>query len=170
MSVYVGVSLRKESLSEGTDVRILALDIGAGTEDVLLYDDEKKSVENCIKMVLPAPSKIYAERIREATLLRQDLFLKGDVIGGGAFTSALINHIKEGLRVFMTQNSAYTVRNDLDQVRELGIRVVEADLPENSSIRTLVMEEVGLDRMKVFLTALDRYLRNRYLRKRFEAI
>ena len=32
-------------------MKILAIDIGAGTEDVLLYDDEKSSVENCIKMV-----------------------------------------------------------------------------------------------------------------------
>jgi uncharacterized protein (DUF1786 family) len=32
-------------------MKILAIDIGAGTEDVLLYDDEKRSIENCIKTV-----------------------------------------------------------------------------------------------------------------------
>ena len=32
-------------------MKILAIDIGAGTEDVLLYDDTKRSIENCIKMV-----------------------------------------------------------------------------------------------------------------------
>ncbi len=33
-------------------MKILAIDIRAGTEDALLYNDEKSSVENCIKIVL----------------------------------------------------------------------------------------------------------------------
>jgi len=53
---------------------------------VLLYDDEKENVENCIKIVLPSPSQIFAAKIREATQLRQDVLIKGDIIGGGAFT------------------------------------------------------------------------------------
>jgi uncharacterized protein (DUF1786 family) len=40
-------------------MKILAIDIGAGTEDVLLYDDEKRSIENCIKMVLPSPCQVF---------------------------------------------------------------------------------------------------------------
>ena len=57
-------------------MKILALDIGAGTQDILLYDDEKKSVENCIKIVLPSPSQILAAKVREATQLCQDLYIK----------------------------------------------------------------------------------------------
>jgi len=48
-------------------MKILALDIGAGTEDVLIYDDAKESVENCLKMVLPSPSQVYAAQVRSAT-------------------------------------------------------------------------------------------------------
>ncbi len=91
-------------------MKILALDIGAGTEDVLLYDDEKENVENCIKIVLPSPSQIFAAKIRAATQLRQDVLIKGDIIGGGAFTSSLKKHIRAGHRVVMSKNAAYTTK------------------------------------------------------------
>ena len=70
-------------------MKILALDIGAGTEDVLIYDDAKESVENCLKMVLPSPSQVYAAQVRSATRICQDLFINGDIIGGGVLSSAL---------------------------------------------------------------------------------
>jgi uncharacterized protein (DUF1786 family) len=68
------------------------------TEDILLYDDQKKSVENCVKMVLPSPSQVFVAKGREATRLCKDLFIKGDIIGGGAFSFALREHIEKGLR------------------------------------------------------------------------
>ena len=86
-------------------MKILAIDIGAGTEDILLYDDEKNSIENCIKLVLPTPSRVFATSVRKFTALHKDLFVKGDVIGGGALTSALKNHLERGLRVIMTENA-----------------------------------------------------------------
>jgi uncharacterized protein (DUF1786 family) len=36
-------------------MKILAIDIGAGTEDILLYDDQKQSVENCMKIITHTP-------------------------------------------------------------------------------------------------------------------
>ena len=69
-------------------MKILAWDIGAGTEDVLLYDSEKNT-ENYVKMVLLSPLRVFATKIRKAMRLCQDLFIKGDIIGGGAFSSAL---------------------------------------------------------------------------------
>jgi len=44
-------------------MKILAMDIGAGTSDILLYDDRKESIENCIKMVLPSPSLVYVAKL-----------------------------------------------------------------------------------------------------------
>ena len=82
-------------------MKILAMDIGAGTEDILLYDDEKSSIENCIKMVLPSPSQIYAEKVRATTRHCEDLFVKGDTIGGGPLAHALKKHVEKGLRVYM---------------------------------------------------------------------
>jgi len=136
-------------------VRILAIDIGAGTEDVLLYDDER-NIENCVKMVLPSPSRVYAEKVRTITQLGKDLLVRGDVIGGGAFTASLKEHLKRGLRVVMTEGAAYTVRNDLDEVRELGIEIIKdkSDL-EDFKGETLQVEEVNLGKLQSFLAGFN---------------
>lgn len=140
-------------------MKILALDIGAGTEDVLLYDDRKKSVENCIKIVLPSPSQIFAEKVRKATRLYKDIFVGGDVIGGGAFAYALRSHIEKGLRVIMTENAAYTVRNDLNEVRELGIKIATEE-NELGAFKgeSLTIEEVNLAKLRDFLSEFDETL------------
>jgi uncharacterized protein (DUF1786 family) len=113
------------------------MDIGSGTQDILLYDSEK-NIENCIKMVLPTPSQIFATKVREATSLSQDLFIEGDTIGGGAFVSALLRHIEKGLRVLIAEDAAYTIRNNLDEVKQLGIEVVTKP-PEDFKGMTLII-------------------------------
>jgi len=133
-------------------MKILALDIGAGTEDILLYDD-KRGIENCVKMVLPSPSQIFAAKVRESTRLYKDLFVKGDIIGGGAFAFALRNHVAKGLRVVMAEDVAYTVRNDLDEVKELGIEIVHNEnQPEGFEGETLSIEEINITKLRTFLT------------------
>ncbi len=139
-------------------MKILALDIGAGTEDILLYDDKKKNVENCIKIVLPSPSQILAAKVREATRLCQDLYIKGDIIGGGVFTSSLKKHVRAGLRIVMTRNAAFTVRNNLDEVRDLGIEITQESLSANFNGKTLDLEEVNLTRLKAFLSNFNESL------------
>jgi len=139
-------------------MKILTLDIGAGTEDVLLYDDRKKNIENCVKIVLPSPSQVFAAKVREATRLCKDLFIRGDIIGGGAFAFALRNHIEKGLRVVMTENAAYTIRNNLDEVRQLGIEITQESPPNNFHGETLTIEEVNLARLQAFLADFNESL------------
>jgi uncharacterized protein (DUF1786 family) len=141
-------------------MKILALDIGAGTEDVLVYDDEKETIENCVKMVLPSPSQVHAEKVREATRQGMDLYIEGDIIGGGAFAAALGDHLKQGLRVTLTENSAYTVRNDLDEVRSLGIEVVQKGFQDEPRGQTLVLEEVNISQLGRFLADFNEDLSN----------
>jgi len=128
-------------------MKILAIDIGAGTEDVLLYDDEKSSVENCIKMVLPSPCRGFATQVKAATRHCKDLFVTGDTVGGGPLSHALKKHVKAGLRVYMTENAAYTVRNNLGQVKEMGIEIVQDCGPEDFKGETIVLEEVNIDKL-----------------------
>ncbi len=132
-------------------MKILAIDIGAGTEDVLLYDDEKQSIENCIKMVLPSPSNVFAAKVKTATSQGFNLFVKGDTVGGGAFSHALRRHVEAGFRVCMTENAAYTVRNNLEQVKEMGIEIVPDSGPKNFEGETMVLEEVNIDKLRGLL-------------------
>ncbi|MGW8289137.1 MAG: DUF1786 family protein, partial [Candidatus Bathyarchaeia archaeon] len=132
-------------------MKILAIDIGAGTQDILLYDTALTNVENCIKMVLPSPTNIFAAKVKAATRQGVNLFVKGDTVGGGAFSHALCRHVEAGFRVFMTEKVAYTVRNNLEQVKDRGIEIVPDSGPKNYEGEELVVEEVNIDKLCGFL-------------------
>ena len=100
-------------------MRILAIDIGAGTEDILLFDSEKK-IENCTSLVLPTPSKFFAEKLKT---IETNVYIYGDTIGGGSLGRAILRHLQKGFRVVMEESAAYSIRNDLDEVKSMGIEV-----------------------------------------------
>lgn len=104
--------------------RILAIDIGGGTQDILLYD-AAQPVENCVQLILPAPTVIVAGRIRRATAAGRPVFLTGELMGGGACVSALKRHLRAGLAAYATPQAALTVRDNPDEVRQLGVQIVE---------------------------------------------
>ncbi len=140
-------------------MKILAIDIGAGTEDILLFDSQKKSIENCIKLVLPSPTQTLATKVKETTKQRKDIFVKGDTVGGGALTFALKNHVQKGHRLIMTENTAYTVRNDLEEVKQLGIELVKQEKePEDFQGKTITLEEINLKQLQMFLSGFDETL------------
>ena len=45
-------------------MRILAIDVGTGTQDIMIYDTEKE-LENSIKLVLPSPHLYISQQIKE---------------------------------------------------------------------------------------------------------
>jgi len=100
-------------------MQILAIDMGTGTQDILLFDSERP-VENSIKMVLPSATEIAARRIRRATANRQAAILTGVNQGGGPCGWALESHLKAGLPAFATESAAVTFDDDLDRVREMA--------------------------------------------------
>ena len=136
-------------------MKILAIDIGAGTEDVLLYDDQKSSIENCIKMVLPSPCQVFAKKVKDATLSCKDIFVKGDTIGGGPLSNALKRHVEAGFKVYMTEEAAYSVRNNLGQVKAYGIEIVADSGPEDFKGETIVLREVNIDNISLFLQSFE---------------
>jgi len=129
------------------------MDIGGGTQNLLLYDS-RRSLENSVKLVLPTPSLTYAGRVREATRLQRDIFVKGDTIGGGSFASAIRDHLAGGNKVTMTPQTAYSIRNDLDEVREIGVEIVDEE-PRDFRGETLQIQEVDISTLWSFLSGLD---------------
>lgn len=109
-------------------LRILAIDAGAGTQDILIYESDRP-IENCVKLVLPSQTRVVAERIRRATAARRPIFLTGSVMGGGASSAAIDAHLRAGLRVTATPDAARTIHNDLSRVIALGIEVGEQPRP-----------------------------------------
>jgi uncharacterized protein (DUF1786 family) len=104
-------------------VQILTVDVGTGTQDVLLFDSERE-LENCFKLVLPSPTVVVADRIRAATAARRRLVLSGVTMGGGPSHWATMDHVRAGLEAFATPEAARTFDDDLDAVAQMGIRVV----------------------------------------------
>ena len=96
--------------------QILAIDIGAGTQDILLYQTGREE-ENNPQLVLPSPSRVLSKRLEALTA---ELFIHGDTIGGGGIGPALGQHRKKGYKVYMTEEAARTIRDDLNEVRAMG--------------------------------------------------
>ncbi|MBE3573353.1 MAG: DUF1786 domain-containing protein [Moorella humiferrea] len=126
---------------------LLAIDIGGGTQDILLYRPDQP-VENCVQLILPSPTVICARKVEAATAARRDVFLTGYLMGGGALVGALRRHLAAGLRVYATAAAAQTVYDDLDRVRRLGIVVTEAPPDDAVTIKT---GDVDLDTLAASL-------------------
>jgi len=127
-------------------MRILAIDIGAGTQDILLFDSRQKA-ENCISLVLPTPSKFFAEKLKT---IKSDVYIHGDTIGGGSLGRAIVHHLQKGYRVLMEESAAYSIRNDLDEVRTMGIGVGKK--PEVDHFQDLEIREIDLLLFERFLS------------------
>lgn len=127
---------------------VFAVDVGSGTQDVLVADERLRRPG--VKLVMPAPTQLYAARIRR---LRKDLFCDGYTMGGGAIVGALRRHA-EKRRVVMTPAAARTIRDDLDRVRDMGIEIgQESDLPGDHAKLTLL--DVDMDAFNVAFETLN---------------
>lgn len=101
-------------------IRILAIDVGAGTQDVLVFDSGLEW-ENCPKLVLPSQTQVVGRRIRTATAEGRPVHLTGVLIGGGASSDAMKAHLVAGLPLSATPLAARTLHNDLERVQGMGV-------------------------------------------------
>ncbi len=104
-------------------MRILAVDMGTGTQDILLFDSAVP-VENCLRMIMPSATQIAAGRIRRATQERRPLVLTGITMGGGPCHWALMDHLRAGLKAFATPEAAKTFDDDLSAVEAMGVAII----------------------------------------------
>ncbi|HZP25711.1 MAG TPA: DUF1786 family protein, partial [Dehalococcoidia bacterium] len=88
-------------------MRILAIDMGTGTQDILLFDSEQP-VENCVQLIMPSATEIAARRIRRATAQARPVALTGVIMGGGPCHWALEDHLRAGQQAYATPGAART--------------------------------------------------------------
>ena len=115
-------------------MKILAVDVGTGTQDIYLYDS-RLDIENGLKMVLPAPTMIAYRKLKEATRRGDTVVLTGVTMGGGPSQWAAEEHLKVGKKIYATPNAARTFNDDLEFVTSLGIEIINEEevgkLPES---------------------------------------
>jgi uncharacterized protein (DUF1786 family) len=131
-------------------MKILTIDIGTGTQDIHLYDS-RMDVENGFKLVIPSPTMIVHNRIREATRQRQPILLTGVLMGGGPSAWAVEGHLKAGLTVYATPAAARTLNDELDKVEKLGVKLVSEDEAVQLADSVSTIEMCDLDLPAIWL-------------------
>ncbi len=107
-------------------MKILAVDIGTGTQDILLYDSDRE-IENCLKLVMPSATMRVARQVRQATRAGRPVLLTGVTMGGGPSAWATLDHVRAGYPVYATPEAARTFDDELEKVERQGIRIVSED-------------------------------------------
>lgn len=137
-------------------MRILAIDVGTGTQDILLFESGR-TIENCCKLVMPSPTAAVAERVKAATARGAPLLLTGVTMGGGPSHWAAEAHIRAGCPVYATPDAARSFNDDLAEIEGMGIRVVADDearrLAAESGVAHVELRDVDLDAIRRALAA-----------------
>ncbi|MFQ5816111.1 MAG: DUF1786 domain-containing protein [Candidatus Hydrothermarchaeaceae archaeon] len=129
--------------------RILAVDVGVGTQDILVYD-ASRNPENNIKLVLPAMTQVLAKRIRQT---EGDVFICGETMGGGPLSSAVMEHIKKGYSVVMVPAAAMSIRDNLEEVRAMGVEIGDGT-PRGEKFETFETMDFDFEGLFDFLSSM----------------
>lgn len=141
-----------------TPTRVLAIDVGTGTQDILLFESGR-TIENNFKLIMPSPTVIVAERIKRATAVGQPLLLTGVTMGGGPCHWAARDHALAGHLVAVSEEAARTFDDDLSQVQKMGFEIIseaEAELRRVASgLLHIEMQDFATQAIIAALQAFD---------------
>jgi uncharacterized protein (DUF1786 family) len=130
-------------------MKILTVDVGTGTQDIYLYDSHL-DLENGFKLIVPSPTMMVRQRIKEATQRGDAVLLTGVTMGGGPSQWAAEDHIRAGVPLYATPHAARSFNDDLDAVAEMGIEVLGDDeaahLPD--SIQRIQLQDFDFPAIK----------------------
>ena len=135
-------------------MRILAVDMGTGTQDILLFDSTQP-VENALHMIMPSATEIAARRIRDATREQRPVVLTGLTAGGGPCHWALEHHLEAGLPAYATPEAAKTFDDDLDNVQRMGVTLVSEDEAGGIDGERVRLRDLDLDAIRAAFSAFD---------------
>ena len=131
-------------------MRILAIDVGTGTQDIMIYDTEKE-LENSIKLVLPSPHLYISQQIRET---QNNIYFKGEIMGGGKIKNTILEHIEKGYEVVMNSMCAKTIRDNLEQVKSFGIKI-DDDISNYNDYTKITLKDINITKLSNFLLGYD---------------
>lgn len=136
-------------------MKILIMDIGAGTMDVLIYDSKNNTH---YKAVAISPIKMMIEKINN---INADLLITGGEMGGGPIGEALKRLVLKGFEVVISESASRTIHHKMKRVKSLGIRVVsdeEAEqIKKSNRYHHIYFSDIDKERVKnlVYSLGLD---------------
>ena len=140
-------------------MKILAMDIGFGTQDILLFDTERRNLENMVKMVVDSPTTRFAKQIISLAKKYDKIFIHGYIIGGGPIVRAIKKVISQGKQVIMTEKAAKTIKDDLSVAKRIGVEVIKDyekdDFLSKKDYAKIEIKEIDARRLKQAFSAFD---------------
>ena len=133
-------------------MKILAIDVGTGTEDIMFYNNEKE-IENSIKLVLPSPHLTIVQKMEK---IENNIYFNGVIMGGGKIKNQAVKHIKNGYKVAAEKLAAKTIRDNLEQVSSYGIEIVEDENnPKYKNYSKITLQDVNLKQLSNIISKYD---------------
>ncbi|MEE8397413.1 MAG: DUF1786 family protein [Desulfobacterales bacterium] len=125
--------------------RYLIIDIGAGTMDILYYDDQS---DLHYKAVVKSPVRHLAEEIEAVP---GNLLVTGCEMGGGPVSTVLKARAADA-EVVMTSAAAATIHHNPDRVQSSGIRIVSdteaASLQDDPEYHGITTGDLQIERIE----------------------
>jgi uncharacterized protein (DUF1786 family) len=136
----IGVMVNSEAM------KVLTVDVGTGTQDIYLYDS-RLDMENGLKLVMPSPTMMVHQKLREATRSGEAVLLTGVIMGGGPSAWAAEEHARAGLPVYATPQAARSFNDDLEAVKASGIQVIDEDEAKGlpAEVRRIELRDFDFD-------------------------
>ena len=134
-------------------MKVLAIDVGCGTTDVLLWDATAEG-ENQAHLIVPSATRVVAAEIDEATRLGLPVLFEGPLMGGGPNMAAMKRHVAAGLAFFATPSAAGSFDDDLEAVAAMGVTLMEPGEVRGSCLGAAVRVRSGDVRFDELVRAL----------------
>jgi len=132
-------------------MKILAVDIGTGTQDIFLYDSNL-DIENGFKLVLPSPTMMIHRRVKQLIQTRTPLLFTGHQMGGGPSSWAIEEAARAGIPIYMTPDAAVTINDELEKVERLGIKIVSEEESKKLEVKSIELKDFDFELIsKTFL-------------------
>ena len=126
----------------------LLIDVGAGTQDILWWDDEQ---DLSYKAVVSSPVRRVAAKA--ASLPKgQPLLVTGREMGGGPITRVLKERAKES-PVFITKSAAATLHHNKERVRAMGLQIVEDGIEPREGQLRLRLGDIDVAEIEKIVTS-----------------
>ena len=135
-------------------MKILAIDVGTGTEDIMLYDSEKE-IENSMKLVIPSPHLTIGQMITECD---NDIYFDGVIMGGGKIKERCLEHMEKGYKVVFEDLAARTIRDNIEQVKSYGFEVADENSyedPKYSNYTKISLKDVDVNHLIDIFSSFD---------------
>ncbi len=134
-------------------MRVLSVDVGMGTSDILLHDDSRRG-ENQTHLIVPSATQVVAAEIRAATARGEGVVFRGELMGGGPSASAAGKHLDAGFALYAESSAARTFSDDLDEVAAMGVTIVASEEAAALARRGATVVRAGDVRLDNLETAL----------------